>query len=152
MSGFATTRWSLIQQARADDADGRAALDWLCRAYRQPVIAYIRHHGRHAGDSDDLAQAFFLHLLENNLPARADPLRGGFRPYLLAALRNFLHSQAVTAAAGKRSSPEPLLFPVAPCARSPTRHRDTHPSRHGDPPRTVGGLVACLRHLGALRR
>lgn len=63
---------------------------------------YIRHHGRHAGDSDDLAQAFFLHLLENNLPARADPLRGGFRPYLLAALRNFLHSQAVTAAAGKR--------------------------------------------------
>ena len=102
MGGFATTRWSLILQARDVGASGRGALDQLCRNYREPVAAYIRHHGANSSEVEDLAQAFFLHFLERDLHVRADPLRGSFRPFLLTALRNFLRSEAATAAAAKR--------------------------------------------------
>ena len=104
MSGFATTRWSLILLARNDGASGRGALDQLCRSYREPVAAYIRHRGANFSEVEDLVQAFFLHFLERDLHARADPLRGSFRPFLLTALRNFLRSEAASAAATKRGS------------------------------------------------
>lgn len=102
MVGFATTRWSLIQQACGDGAGGRAALEELCRSYRDPVAAYIRRHGAHAGEVEDLVQSFFLRFVERALHVRADPLRGGFRPFLLASLRNFLHNEADAAATLKR--------------------------------------------------
>lgn len=108
MGGFATTQWSLIVQARGEGASGRDALNQLCRNYRDPVAAYIRHSGANFGDIEDLVQAFFLHFLERNLHARADPLRGGFRPYLLTALRNFLRSEAVSMAAAKRGRAQTL--------------------------------------------
>jgi RNA polymerase sigma factor (sigma-70 family) len=109
MSGFATTQWSLIVQARDDDASGRDALDQLCRHYREPVAAYIRHHGARAQEVEDLVQAFFLHFLERELHVRANPLRGGFRPFLLTALRNFLRSEAATAMAAKRGGGQAAL-------------------------------------------
>lgn len=108
MSGFATTRWSLILQARDDGASGRVALDQLCRNYREPVAAYVRHHGANSSEVEDLVQAFFLHFLERDLHVRADPLRGGFRPFLLTALRNFLRTEAATAAAAKRGRAQTL--------------------------------------------
>jgi RNA polymerase sigma-70 factor (ECF subfamily) len=109
MSRFATTRWSLIVQAREEDASGRDALDQLCRHYREPVAAYIRHHGALAQEVEDLVQAFFLHFLERELHVRANPMRGSFRPFLLTALRNFLRSEAATAAAAKRGGGQAAL-------------------------------------------
>lgn len=108
MSGFATTHWSLILLARDDGASGRGALDQLCRSYREPVAAYIRHRGSNPSEVEDLVQAFFLHFLERDLHVRADPLRGGFRPFLLTALRNFLRSEAAAAAAAKRGRAQTL--------------------------------------------
>ena len=87
---FGTTRWSLIVAAAGSDAEATDALAELYRAYWRPVYAYVRRHGHAAEESDDLTQAFFLHLLEHRGFERANPARGRFRAYLLTAARNFL--------------------------------------------------------------
>lgn len=90
---FDTTRWSLVLHAGGGEPGARAALDALCRIYRPAVLAYVRaHRGAHA-DAEDLTQAFFAHLLEQRLAARADPERGRFRAFLLTALKHFLASE-----------------------------------------------------------
>ncbi len=41
--GFATTRWSLIQQAnQGNEAPARAPMEELCQAYWLPVYAFMR--------------------------------------------------------------------------------------------------------------
>lgn len=91
MSRFQTTRWSLIIAAAHEaPADARPALEQLCRAYRPPVLAYIRRSGQPRHEAEDLTQAFFVRFLERGWYAQADPLRGRFRTLLLTALRNFL--------------------------------------------------------------
>ncbi|MFA5683521.1 MAG: sigma-70 family RNA polymerase sigma factor [Lysobacteraceae bacterium] len=100
MSLFHTTQWSLVLGA-ADD-QGRPALEALCRAYRPPVLAYIRHLGYSREDAEDLAQEFFLHFLEGDIARRADPQRGRFRSYLLTILRHSLATAHARAGAAKR--------------------------------------------------
>ena len=46
--------------------------------------------------------AFFIHLLEGDLLAKADPDRGNFRKLLLTSLRNFLSNEARASQALKR--------------------------------------------------
>ena len=104
MSKFQTTRWSLIAAARDSPEQARAALDQMCRAYRPPVLAFVRSSGYAPGDAEDLTQAFFLHFLERGWYADADPHRGRFRTLLLVALRNFLHDQHAQACALKRGA------------------------------------------------
>lgn len=102
MTRFATTRWSLIFDARDGAGEGRAALEEICRIYRQPVLAYIRRHPGAATDAEDLAQEFFARLLEQRWDRRADPGRGSFRAFLLTALRRFLIDADAHDHAGKR--------------------------------------------------
>lgn len=102
MSRFQTTRWSLIATARDDPSHARAALEQLCRDYRPPVLAFVRHHGYSPSDAEDLTQAFFLRFLEHAWYARADPGRGRFRSLLLTALRRFLSDEHAHAIAAKR--------------------------------------------------
>lgn len=102
MSRFATTRWSLILDARQSREQSHAALEQICRLYRQPVLAYIRHHEHHSSDAEDLAQEFFARLLEQRWDERADPDRGSFRAFLMTALRRFLLDQRDSVMAGKR--------------------------------------------------
>lgn len=83
-------QWCVILRARGNSAEARAALDVLCRAYRTPVLAYIRHHGYSADVAEDLTQAFFTRFLEHAWHAHADPTRGSFRAFLLTAVRRFL--------------------------------------------------------------
>ena len=84
---FEQTRWSLVLRARAgDDAQRRAALEQLCRAYWYPLYAYLRRSGRGLEDAEDLAQEFFVRLLDGRLLGVADPARGKFRTLLLSAL------------------------------------------------------------------
>lgn len=86
---FATTQWSLVLAARnASQAD--AALAELCRRYRAPVLAFLRRNGQSAADAEDLAQGFFVKLLEQRFDRTADPARGRFRSFLLGALRHYL--------------------------------------------------------------
>ena len=104
MSKFQTTRWSLIVAARDSPSQARTALEQLCRAYRPPVLAFVRRSGYGPGDAEDLTQAFFLRFLERGWYAAADPSRGRFRTLLLVSLRNFLHDQHAQAAALKRGA------------------------------------------------
>jgi RNA polymerase sigma-70 factor (ECF subfamily) len=49
-----------------------------------------------------MTQAFFFHLLEKQVIARADPSRGRFRAFLITSLKNFLANQWKKAGAEKR--------------------------------------------------
>jgi len=86
---FATTQWSLVLAAR-NSTQADAALAELCRRYRAPVLAFLRRSGQSAADAEDLAQGFFVKLLEQRFDTSADPARGRFRSFLLGALRHHL--------------------------------------------------------------
>ncbi len=80
MGQFQTTRWSLIATAaRESPSLAREALEQLCRAYRPPVVAYLRRDGHAPADAEDLAQAFFVRFIERGWYRDADPERGRFR-------------------------------------------------------------------------
>jgi RNA polymerase sigma-70 factor (ECF subfamily) len=90
-SSFGTTRWSLILAARnrgTPQAD--EALAALCSAYWYPLYAFIRRRGHDPDRAADLTQGFFARLLEKEDFGSADPSRGRFRAFLLAACKNFL--------------------------------------------------------------
>ena len=107
---FPTTRWSLLAQATVHgDTVQREALADFYRRYREPVIEFIRRQTGNSAQSEDLAQEFFLHLLENSTLQRADPLRGRFRSFLLGALHRFLARARVQATAAKRGGGETAL-------------------------------------------
>lgn len=87
---FATTRWTLVLQARGDAPEARAALGDLCDAYRQPVVRFLRREGRNEDQAEECAQAFLTHLLTCGGVAGVEPGLGRFRSYLLGALKHFL--------------------------------------------------------------
>jgi RNA polymerase sigma-70 factor (ECF subfamily) len=76
-----------------ESAERRAALETLCRTYWYPVYAFVRRRGHGVEDAQDLAQAFFLHLLEGDFLKRVVRERGRFRTFLLTSLTNFLIHQ-----------------------------------------------------------
>jgi RNA polymerase sigma-70 factor (ECF subfamily) len=91
---FPTTQWSIVLRADAQAGqDVSLALETLCRQYWYPVYGFIRRKGHSHHAAEDLAQAFFARVLENEAIARARPERGRFRTFLLAMLRNFLISE-----------------------------------------------------------
>ena len=84
---FPTTHWSMLAAASlsGDDA-ARAALARLCQAYRPPVVVFLLQRGYPANAAEDLAQEFFLKLLESRAWKRADRAQGRFRTFLLGTL------------------------------------------------------------------
>ena len=91
---FRTTRWTMVLLSGRSQAPGfRVALGELCRIY-YPLYAYIRRRGHTPEEAQDLTQGFFLHLLERKTLARADPLKGKFRSFLLGSLQNYLSTEA----------------------------------------------------------
>jgi DNA-directed RNA polymerase specialized sigma24 family protein len=73
---FPTTRWTLLAEATLHgDAAGREALRRLCEMYRQPVIVYLGARGFGREEAQDLAQDFFLKLVESHVWKRADHAR-----------------------------------------------------------------------------
>jgi len=102
MAYFATTRWSMVLEARQGPVQARRAFNALCRNYRPPVLAYVRHCGYDAASAEDLTQAFFTRLVERGGLPNADPRRGRFRTYLLSALQHFLIDARAQASALKR--------------------------------------------------
>lgn len=87
---FETTQSSLVSRAGAVDEENHTAFESLYRSYCHPIYAFIRRKGYSRHEAQDLTQDFFLHVLQKNLPNRADPLRGKFRTFLLSALGFFL--------------------------------------------------------------
>ena len=88
---FATTRWSLVLQAKdRPSPDAVNALAGLCRAYWYPIYALVRRRSRDSHEAQDLTQEFFARLLEKDFLDDVDPARGRFRSFLLAAVKHFL--------------------------------------------------------------
>jgi RNA polymerase sigma factor (sigma-70 family) len=99
---FETTRWNIVRSAGRSGDGAREALANLCRTYHPPVFAYVRTLVKSKEDAEDLTQAFFVHLLEHRLAARADRERGRFRCFLLTSLKHFLCSERERAGAHRR--------------------------------------------------
>jgi RNA polymerase sigma factor (sigma-70 family) len=107
---FATTHWSAVLSADADDSSaGQTALATLCRTYWFPLYAFVRRRGYSVEDAQDLTQDFFARLLRERIFARADPQRGRFRSFLLANMKNFLANEWDRAHAQKRGGAQVVL-------------------------------------------
>src|SRR5437667_2484852 len=85
---FTDTTWSIVIAAGATTpARAHDGMAKLCRIYWRPIYAYLRRSGYAKHDAEDLTQAFFQHLLENDTLRRASQQRGRFRSFLLGALK-----------------------------------------------------------------
>jgi RNA polymerase sigma-70 factor (ECF subfamily) len=91
---FTVTHWSVVLAAGgADCAGARVAMARLLETYWYPLYAFVRRKGHDPEDACDLTQEFLSRLLERNLLSAADPAKGRFRTFLLAALERFLVDQ-----------------------------------------------------------
>jgi RNA polymerase sigma factor (sigma-70 family) len=100
---FHTTRWSAVLLSAQSQAPGsQAALAELCRIYWYPIYSFVRRRGFSPEDAQDLAQGFFLHLLDHKALSRVSPVKGKFRSFLLASLQNYLSDEADRARCLKR--------------------------------------------------
>ncbi|MBL9200837.1 MAG: sigma-70 family RNA polymerase sigma factor [Opitutaceae bacterium] len=109
---FPTTRWSLLAHASLHgDSVQREALAEFYRRYRVPVVDFIQRRQGNRAQAEDLAQEFFVHLMEDSTLGRADRARGKFRSFLLGALLRFLardHRRKQTDKRGGGESPVSL--------------------------------------------
>jgi DNA-directed RNA polymerase specialized sigma24 family protein len=107
---FPTTQWSMLARATLnDDPSGRRALGDFHRKYREPVLAFLLRRGLPPHDAEDLAQSFFVHLMQKATLRRADPARGRFRSFLLGALVRHLSQDREQRDAAKRGGGVPLV-------------------------------------------
>jgi DNA-directed RNA polymerase specialized sigma24 family protein len=91
-SSFASTRWTVVRQAADSQTASQhalSALSELCQIYWRPVYVFLRRQGIAQHDAQDLTQGFFAELIETRAYARADPMKGRFRSFLLGALKHF---------------------------------------------------------------
>jgi RNA polymerase sigma-70 factor (ECF subfamily) len=82
--------------------DSAVALETLCRAYWQPLYAYVRRCGQSPHDAQDLTQEFFGRLLEKRWLDSATREKGKLRTFLIVALKNFLSNELRRASAQRR--------------------------------------------------
>ena len=104
---FNTTHWSVVLEAGKPGS--KNALAKLCQSYWYPLYSYVRRQGRSAEDAQDLTQAFFMRLLDGNLLRAATPLKGRFRSFLLACLKNFMADEWDRSRAQKRGGGQECL-------------------------------------------
>jgi RNA polymerase sigma-70 factor (ECF subfamily) len=107
---FATTHWSVVLEAAGSESPQAAeALEKLCHTYWSPLYAHVRRRGYVPADAQDLTQEFFVRLLAKRWLSMADPRRGRFRSFLLAALNHFLANEWDRAHYQKRGGSHPHL-------------------------------------------
>ena len=102
---FTTTHWSVVLRVRERDSlRATQALEQLCGKYWFPIYAYVRRHQHDPEAAKDLTQDFFVHLLEHDLVASADPAKGRFRAFVLTLLKYFLLKTRERQGAQKRGA------------------------------------------------
>lgn len=101
---FRTTCWSMVIHAADPNSPKHAGhLEELIERYWKPVYVTIRMGWRKNNeDAKDLAQSFFVHIIERKDLARISSERGSFRSYLRTALENFLRMDHRARKAEKR--------------------------------------------------
>ena len=103
-AAFASTHWSVVlltAQSQSPEA-AQAAMTSFCQTYWPPLYTFLRRRGRAPSDAQDLTQAFFAHLLEQNTLARASREKGKLRTFLLGSLQHFLANEHAYHQAFKR--------------------------------------------------
>ncbi len=128
-ASFETTHWTVVLRARQSESaqSAQQALSVFCEAYWPPLYAFLRHRGYPSADAQDLVQAFFAHLLEQNTLSRADQEKGRLRTFLLGSLQNFLFNECDRARALKRGGGRQIVsieehLPEAEAAMLATAH------------------------------
>ncbi len=101
---FPSTMWSEVLACRVDDPERRRErMGRLIERYWRPVYWALRaDSGVKPEEARDLAQEFFIRILEGQVIASVDPSRGSFRQYLKGALRHFLMNELRNARTQKR--------------------------------------------------
>jgi RNA polymerase sigma-70 factor (ECF subfamily) len=125
-SRFQTTSWTLVVQARSSRED----LERLLGLYWSPVYAYLRRRGQRPQDAADLSQGFLIDVvLKRDLIGQADPERGRFRSFLLAALKNYVIDEH------RREAGRDGERPTAFVPEDPAALEAAEPSEADDPTR-----------------
>jgi len=107
---FPLTHWSAVFAAGKDEAGrAEAALAELCGAYWFPLYAFARRNGHQPADAQDLAQGFLAYLIDARLVAKANPVQGRFRSFLLGCFNHFMASEKERARAQKRGNGQFLV-------------------------------------------
>ena len=104
IAGFPQTRYSAVRAVASADASERSiGFDKLCAVYWKPVYSYLRLKWRKERDeAQDLAQQFFVHVLEKNTFAAFDPRKSRFRTFVRLCLDHFVANELKAAARIKR--------------------------------------------------
>lgn len=92
-AAFTTTRWSLVLRAAGnadDEAQSRAALESLCRAYWQPLYFFVRRQGHSPEAAEDFTQELFTLIAGGEILQKVQPERGKFRSYLLGVMKHVM--------------------------------------------------------------
>ena len=100
--GFHSTRWTLVRRAQGRGEEARVALSELCTIYYEPVLQFARRWCGNEDRAKDLAHGFFEDLLGRESLGAADPAKGRFRSYLLAATKHYLSHRRDRESAAKR--------------------------------------------------
>jgi hypothetical protein len=149
-NGFPATRWTLVGRAGGADEFARpVAIAELVRTYAPALRArLLQTVGGDGHRADDLLQGFLADkVLEQRLIGHADPARGRFRTFLLAALDRYVVDVHRHDAAAMRSPLGKML--------DVDDHRDTLAGRRDATPAAafdlawangvVGEVVATMR-------
>jgi len=89
-AAFETTHWSVVAACAGENEVADAALAQLCSDYWPPLYTFARRRGYNPADAQDIVQGFFAYLLQSKGYARTDPIKGKFRSFLLASLKNYM--------------------------------------------------------------
>jgi len=107
---FLTTHWTVVRDAGDPGSQSyRAARATLCETYWYPLYAYLRRYGCDLDEAEDLTQGFLVRMLDKDDFRLADPVRGKFRSFLMASLRNFTANERKHAKRLKRGGTATLV-------------------------------------------
>jgi RNA polymerase sigma-70 factor (ECF subfamily) len=84
---FPPTAWTVLLSAR-DPAAASAAREEVCRAYWQPVCAYLRALGLDHGQAEDVTQQVLASFCHDGWIERVDRAKGRLRHFFKAAARH----------------------------------------------------------------
>jgi RNA polymerase sigma-70 factor (ECF subfamily) len=115
----------VLRAAEAQPSEARQALSELCTTYWYPLYTFLRRQGHTPHDAEDLTQAFLTDLISRSALGGVDPIKGRFRSFLIASLKNFLSHERERAGAAKRGGGVP---PLALDGMHPEERYATEPS------------------------